>query len=78
MFPIVIIYDRDPDSCWDNPGTTYLVLCLIEIDLLFSDESWGTRHTFTLMGFLGITVSYIMRMNLSVTIVAMVDHCKES
>ena len=28
------------------------------------------------MGFLGITVSYIMRMNLSVTIVAMVDHCK--
>ena len=34
-------------------------------------EIWGTRHTFALLSFLGFASIYIMRVNLSVTIVAM-------
>jgi ACS family sodium-dependent inorganic phosphate cotransporter-like MFS transporter 5 len=35
---------------------------------------WGTRHTLVLLGFLGFANVYAMRVNLSVTIVAMVNH----
>ncbi|KAK3889501.1 hypothetical protein Pcinc_006473 [Petrolisthes cinctipes] len=35
-------------------------------------EWWGARHTLALMGFLGFSVIYAMRVNLSVAIVAMV------
>ncbi|XP_046439306.1 putative inorganic phosphate cotransporter isoform X1 [Daphnia pulex] len=34
---------------------------------------WGTRHTLVLLGFLGFANVYAMRVNLSVTIVAMVN-----
>ena len=35
-------------------------------------ECWGERHTYTLMAFLGITVSYAIRFTLPIGIVAMV------
>lgn len=35
-------------------------------------ECWGTRHTLGVMGFLGVSCVYAMRVNLSVAIVAMV------
>ena len=41
---------------------------------LFSVGGWGTRHTFTLLSFLGMANVYAMRVNLSVAIVAMVKH----
>ena len=34
---------------------------------------WGTRHTFSLLAFLGFANIYAMRVNLSVAIVAMVN-----
>jgi len=37
-------------------------------------ECWGARHTLVLLGFLGFANVYAMRVNLSVTIVAMVNH----
>ena len=33
-------------------------------------QCWGARHTYAIMAFLATAASYIMRMNLSVTIVA--------
>lgn len=35
-------------------------------------EWWGARHTLALLGFLGFSTVYAMRVNLSVAIVAMV------
>jgi len=35
---------------------------------------WGTRYTLVLLGFLGFANVYAMRVNLSVAIVAMVNH----
>ncbi len=40
--------------------------------LLPALESWGARHTFTFLSFLGMANVYAMRVNLSVAIVAMV------
>ena len=42
--------------------------------LLWIDAGWGARHTLVVLGFLGYAVSYAMRFNLSLTIVAMVRH----
>ncbi|XP_018325096.1 putative inorganic phosphate cotransporter isoform X2 [Agrilus planipennis] len=39
-----------------------------------SEGWWGTRHTVTFMLFLGMANAYIMRTNMSVAIVAMVNH----
>ena len=36
----------------------------------------GTRHTFALMAFLGLTISYLLRVNLSVAIVDMVNRTR--
>jgi hypothetical protein len=36
--------------------------------------SWGARHTFAFLAFLGFLNVYAMRVNLSVAIVAMVNH----
>ncbi len=43
-----------------------------------SPGCWGTRHTFTLLSFLGLANVYAMRVNLSVAIVAMVGGERES
>jgi len=37
---------------------------------------WGQRHTLVLLGFLGFSVSYALRFNLSLAIVAMVNSTK--
>lgn len=42
--------------------------------LSYNIGCWGTRHTLVLLGFLGFANVYAMRVNLSVTIVAMVNH----
>ena len=44
------------------------------IDLNFSVPCWGARHTFVFLAFLGFANVYAMRVNLSVAIVAMVNH----
>ncbi|CAL8124169.1 unnamed protein product [Orchesella dallaii] len=36
-------------------------------------QNWGTRHTLTILGFLGFASSYSMRVNLSIAIVTMVN-----
>lgn len=41
---------------------------------LFSAEFFGTRHFVTFMLFLGMANAYVMRTNMSVAIVAMVNH----
>ncbi len=41
--------------------------------MLFFLEWWGARHTFTVMGFMGLANLYAMRVNLSVAIVAMTN-----
>ena len=38
---------------------------------IWFSECWGSRHTFTVMSFLGLANLYAMRVNLSVAIVAM-------
>ncbi len=39
---------------------------------------WRTRHTFTLMAFLCILINQLVRINLPITLVAMVKHDPES
>ena len=41
------------------------------ISMIFTD-TWGTRHTWALLGFLASVLFYTMRVNISVAIVAMV------
>lgn len=41
---------------------------------LYHIGCWGTRYTLVLLGFLGFANVYAMRVNLSVAIVAMVNH----
>lgn len=49
--------------------------CLIlKIVCLFISETFGTRHFVTFMLFLGMANAYVMRTNMSVAIVAMVNH----
>lgn len=42
--------------------------------VLIFTEFWGTRHFVTFMLFLGMANAYVMRTNMSVAIVAMVNH----
>ena len=42
--------------------------------LYFLVPCWGARHTFAFLAFLGFANVYAMRVNLSVAIVAMVNH----
>jgi hypothetical protein len=41
-------------------------------------SGWGARHTVVVLGFWAVAVSYAMRFNLSIAIVAMVDSSKSS
>ena len=48
---------------------------MLNIHLLFiAVPCWGARHTFVFLAFLGFANVYAMRVNLSVAIVAMVNH----
>ena len=49
-------------------------LLLIVAFIYFSVPCWGARHTFVFLAFLGFANVYAMRVNLSVAIVAMVNH----
>ena len=42
------------------------------IDTVKPPPGWGSRHNFTALAFLGFCVMYLLRVNLSVAIVAMV------
>ena len=42
----------------------------------FLSAYWGVRHTFAFLSFLGMAVSYSLRVNLSVALVAMVNTSK--
>lgn len=54
-------------------GNIFLLLCLLKMNIFVS--AWfGARHVVTLMLFLGMANAYVMRTNMSVAIVAMVNH----
>ncbi|XP_028136345.2 putative inorganic phosphate cotransporter isoform X1 [Diabrotica virgifera virgifera] len=56
-------------------NTTYSTVLLHRNDDPKKTQGWfGTRHTVTFMLFLGMANAYIMRTNMSVAIVAMVNH----
>lgn len=46
--------------------------------MLLSPGAWETRHTFAVMSFLGLANVYAMRVNLSVAIVAMINHSRNN
>lgn len=47
---------------------------LLHLHKPIDQECWGVRHTLVLLGFFGFANVYAMRVNLSVAIVAMVNH----
>lgn len=51
---------------WEQPG--------LQDDISKPTRWWGTRHFVTFMLFLGMANAYVMRTNMSVAIVAMVNH----
>ena len=50
-----------------------MILESAKTDLERKPRGWGKRHTFALLSFLGFANVFAMRVNLSVTIVKMVD-----
>lgn len=53
-------------------GATSTSVLVVELKDDNKKELWGTRHTMAFMAFLGFSIVYAMRVNLSVAIVAMV------
>jgi len=68
---ILTATQNDDNVTFSQPSP---IRCLAQRDKLSEVPCWGARHTFVFLAFLGFANVYAMRVNLSVAIVAMVNH----